>query len=134
MSDVQRPTGVLVLVVIYIILAVLRFGSSLLVMIGEGTSSALAMFCLAPNVILGIIYLIIAMGLYGLKRWGWLLAVVFSIISILYAVLNIYGVQVGFEFAEEVDVSSAFVAVPIISLVLNLVVLLILWRNREYFQ
>lgn len=134
MSDIKRPTGVLVLVVIYIILALLRFGSALLVMIGEGTSSALMVFCLAPAVILGIIYLLIAVGLYALKRWAWILAVVFSIISILYALLNIYGVSVGFELAEEVDISSAFVAVPIISLVLNIVVLLVLWRNNEYFE
>ncbi len=134
MVEMRKPAGVLVLVVIYIILAVLRFGASLLVMVSEGTEQALMLFCLAPNVILGIIYLFIAVGLYALKRWAWILALVFSLISILYALFNIYGISIGSDIVGEVDVSNAFLAVPIISLVLNIIVLLVLWRNKDLFD
>ena len=134
MVEMRRPIGVLVLVVIYLILAVLRFGSSLLVMLSEGTGEGLALFCLAPSVLLGIFYLLIAVGLYTLKRWAWVMAIVFSLISIGYALLNIYGYSVGTSLVEDVDISSAFLAVPVISLVLNIIVLLVLWRNSELFE
>ena len=134
MVDMRKPAGVLVLVIIYIILAVLRFGASLLVLVSEGTEQALMLFCLAPNVILGIIYLFIAMGLYALKRWAWMLALVFSLISIVYALLNIYGISVGADIVGEVDISNAFLAVPVIALVLNIIVLLVLWRNKDLFD
>ncbi len=106
----------------------------MLVMVTEGTDQALLLFCLAPNVILGIIYLFIAVGLYALKRWAWIMALVFSIISILYALLNIYGISIATDLVAEVDISSAFLAVPVISLVLNVVVLLVLFRNKDLFD
>lgn len=134
MVEMKKPAGVLVLVIIYIILAVLRFGASLLVMFSEGTAQALMLFCLAPNVILGIIYLFIAVGLYALKRWAWILALVFSLISILYALLNIYGISIGIDIVGEVDISNVFLAVPIISLVMNIIVLFVLWRNKDLFD
>lgn len=134
MVEMNRPAGVLVLVVIYVILAVLRFGTALLVLASEGTQQALMIFCLAPAVILGIIYLFIAVGLWALKRWAWILAVVFSLISVFYAILNIYGVTAGSDLVADVDVSSVFVAVPIISLALNIIVLLVLWRNKDLFD
>ena len=134
MVEMKRPFGVLILVVIYLILAVLRFGSSLLIMLSEGTGEGLALFCLAPSVLLGIFYLLIAMGLYGLKRWAWIMAIVFSIISVGYALLNIYGYNVATDLVDEVDISSTFLAVPVISLVLNIIVLVVLWRNSEIFE
>ena len=103
-------------------------------MISEGTGEGLALFCLAPSVLLGIFYLLIAMGLYALKRWAWVMAIVFSLISIVYALLNIYGYSAGTDLAGEVDISSTFLAVPVISLVLNIIVLLVLWRNSELFE
>ena len=134
MSNIPRPAGVLILVVTYIILAILRFGTSLLVVVSEGTESSIMVFCLAPNIILGIFYLLIAVGLYALKKWAWIMAIVFSVISVFYAILNIYGVTVGIDLVSEVDISNVFVAVPIIALILNIIVLLVLWRNKDLFD
>lgn len=134
MSNIPRPVGVLILVVIYVILAILRFATSLLVVVSEGTESSIMVFCLAPNIILGIFYLLIAIGLYALKKWAWIMAILFSVISVFYAILNIYGVTVGIDLVSEVDISNIFVAVPIIALILNIVVLLVLWRNKELFD
>ena len=134
MSNMPRPVGVLMLVVIYIILAILRFGASLLLVTSEGSESSVMVFCLAPNIILGIIYLLIAVGLYGLKKWAWILALVFSILSVFYAILNIYGITVGIDLVSEVDISNVFLAVPIIALILNIIVLLVLWRNKDLFD
>jgi len=124
---------VLVLVIIYVILAILRFVASFALVSSEGSGGTVMLYCLAPNLVLGIFYLLIAMGLYGLRGWAWMLAVVFSILSILYAILNLYGLSIGVDLMEEVDVSNAFFAVPIMSLVLNVIVLLVLWRNKELF-
>ena len=41
LTDIQRPTGVLVLVVIYIILGVLRFGEAALLMMQDFSGSGL---------------------------------------------------------------------------------------------
>ena len=134
MSNRTRPIGVLILVIIYVILAILRFGAILLVMVTEASGGSLTLFCLAPNLILGIIYLLIAMGLYSLNGWAWTLALVFSILSIIYAVLNIYGISYAIDLVGEVDVSSVFLVVPFIALVLNVVVLLVLWKNKDLFN
>lgn len=134
LTDIQRPTGVLVLVVIYIILGVLRFGEAALFMMEDFSGSALWIFCMTPNIILGIFYILIAVGLYGLKRWAWIFALVFAVLGALFAVVKIVGWGIGTSLVEEVDISSAFIAIPVISLVLNLLVMLVLVRNREYFQ
>ena len=134
MGEIPRPIGVMILVIIYVILAILRFGAMLMVMVTEGTGGPLLLFCMAPNLILGIIYLLIAMGLYSLKGWAWTLALVFSILSIVYAVLNIYGISYAIDLVGEVDVSSVFLVVPVVALVLNVIVILVLLRNKDLFD
>lgn len=134
MASRERPIGVLVMVVVYLILAVLRFGEAALVTVQAGTASAVVLFCLAPTVLLGIFYLLISVGLYMLKRWAWILALVFAILGFLYALLKLVGLEIGSSLIEEVDVSSAFFAIPLVSLILNLVVMVILFRNKEYFS
>ncbi len=134
MASRERPIGVLVMVVVYLILAVLRFGEAALVTVQAGTASAVVLFCLAPTVLLGIFYLLISVGLYMLKRWAWILALVFAILGFLYALLKLVGLGIGSSLIEEVDVSSAFFAIPLVSLILNLVVMVILFRNKEYFS
>jgi hypothetical protein len=134
MRNVPRPIGVMILVITYVILAILRFGAILMLMLSEGTGGPLLLFCLAPNLILGIIYLFIAMGLYSLNGWAWTLALVFAIISIIYAVLNIYGITYAIDLVGEVDVSSIFLVVPFIALVLNVIVILVLLRNKDLFD
>ncbi len=134
MGEIPRPFGVIVLVIIYVILAVLRFGAILMVMLSESTGGSLTIFCLAPNLVLGIIYLLIAMGLYYLKGWAWTLALVFAILSMVYAALNIYGISYSIDLVGEIDISSAFLVIPVVALVLNLIVVLVLFRNKELFD
>jgi len=133
-EEMPRPIGVVILVVLYVVLAILRFVNIAMVTISEGTGGGLLLFCLAPNLVLGIIYLLIAMGLYSLKGWAWTMAVLFAIISVVYAVLNIYGIQFAIDIAGDVDVSSVFLVVPIIALALNVVILLVLARNKDLFD
>lgn len=134
MGEMPRPFGVLILVIIYVILAVLRFAAILMVMLAESTGGSLTLFCLAPNLILGIFYLLIAMGLYALKGWAWTLALVFAILSMVYAVLNIYGISYSIDLVGEIDISSAFLVIPVVALVLNFIVLLVLLRNKDLFD
>ena len=134
MADRARPTGVLILVIAYLILGVIRFGEALIVTIQAGTGSAVMTFCLAPTIILGIIYLVVAIGLYSMARWAWILALIFAVIGVAYAAIKLFGLGLAMGFADDIEVSSAFIAIPIISLALNLIVMLILFKNREYFD
>jgi hypothetical protein len=134
MASRERPFGILILVIVYLILAVLRFGEAALVTVQAGTASSVVIFCLAPTVLLGIFYLLISIGLYMLKRWAWILALVFAILGFLYALLKLVGLGIGSSLIEEVDVSSAFFAIPIVSLILNLLAMVVLFKNKDQFD
>jgi hypothetical protein len=134
MPEKVRPAGILVLVVLYIILAVIRLSESALwASQGEGTT-ALALLCLAPNVILGIMYLVVAGGLHLLKRWAWILALVFAVFGLIYAAVKLAGFGLGADVIKDLDMSTAFFAIPVISLFMNLIVLLYLVKVKEHFE
>ena len=72
--------------------------------------------------------------MYLLKRWAWILALVFAILGFLYALLKLVGLGIGSSIIDEVDVSSAFLAIPIVSLILNLIVVVVLFKNKDHFD
>ena len=125
MVERERPAGVLVIIVLYIILAIIRLSESALwARQGEGLE-AMAIF-LAPNVILGVMYLILAGGLHLLKRWAWILATVFAVVGLIYAALKLAGVGAVADLIGDLDISTSFFSIPLISLIMNLIVLIYL--------
>ncbi len=134
MPEKVRPAGVLVLVVLYIILAIIRLSESALWASQGGGTTALALLCLAPNVILGIMYIVVAGGLHLLKRWAWILAAVFAVIGLIFAAVKLAGLGLGMDVVGDLDISTAFFAIPVISLIMNLIILLYLVRVKEYFE
>lgn len=106
----QRPGGITILAIIYMVLAALSILWALLVMgVGgmagftgmlfgaEGMASTGgnwfwgAMFSFA----IAIVQLIVAFGLLGLKRWAWLLALVAVGLTVVQGLIGLFGGGMG---------------------------------------
>ena len=80
-----KPMGVLILFLIQLISALFWIISGVLVVMALGIFGAI--FGLI-SLIVGIILLIIAFGLYGLKSWAWMWALIFNIIGLIAGLLG----------------------------------------------
>ncbi|QLQ06915.1 MAG: hypothetical protein HZY76_13285 [Anaerolineae bacterium] len=101
----QVPVGVIILAIIYITLAVLSILWSLLVfgvgsvtvvtasLFGSDPGSALAApgWRLAYRASSSPAWLVVGIGLFTLKRWAWLLAVVVAGITLVEGILGMFG-------------------------------------------
>jgi hypothetical protein len=102
----QRPTGITLLAVIYILLAVVSVIWSLLIF-GVGGLSWLtgALFSAEDlrafgggntwsgiiGVISAMVQLIVAFGLLGMRRWAWLLAVLGALLTFVQGLIGMFG-------------------------------------------
>jgi len=68
MVEHERPTGVLILVVLYIILAIIRLSDAIFLSTKGLAEGGAVIVSLAPTVVLGIFYLLVAVGLYRRKK------------------------------------------------------------------
>ncbi|UCE09871.1 MAG: hypothetical protein JSW61_13005 [Candidatus Thorarchaeota archaeon] len=80
-----KPTGVLILAILQLIIAILWLAlGALLLMAGTGTLlDIILMFLAVFPIVLGVIGLILFYGLYTLKGWAWLWALIINILGIL---------------------------------------------------
>ena len=98
-----RPTGITILAIVYIIFGILSLIWSLLVfgvfgfsatvtslfgMDAIGSSTAMAGF---TGIIAAVIQLIVAFGLWGLKKWAWYLAMIAVGITIVQGVMGFFA-------------------------------------------
>lgn len=97
MTD-QRPTGITILAVLQFIGGILSLLGGIGLLFagatatpggGPGATSGVATVFGLGLIVSGTIGLIAGYGLFTLKGWGWLLAVIFSILNILSAVWNL---------------------------------------------
>ena len=102
----QRPTGIPLLAVIYLVLAVVSVIWSLLIF-GVGGLSWLtgALFSAEDlrafgggntwsgiiGVISAMVQLIVAFGLLGMRRWAWLLAVLGALLTFVQGLIGMFG-------------------------------------------
>ncbi len=102
----QVPVGVIILAIIYITLAVLSILWSLLVFgVGSVTVVTASLFGSDPGIsfggarvaaglsgiIIAGLQLVVGIGLFTLKRWAWLLAVVVAGITLVEGILGMFG-------------------------------------------
>ncbi len=90
MAEIARPLGVTIIGVLYIIIGLLALfggivGGSVLAIAGLGPIGLIIGFIF---IIVGIIDIIIAIGLFMAKGWAWLLAVIFAILNILASLIQ----------------------------------------------
>jgi hypothetical protein len=102
----QRPSGITLLASIYVVLAVLSLIWSLLIF-GVGGLSWLtgALFSADDlrsfgggntwagfiGLISAVIQLLVAFGLFGMKRWAWLLAVLGALLTFAQGIIGMFG-------------------------------------------
>lgn len=101
-----RPTGITILAVIYLLLAIISAFWSLIVF-GLGSFAWLSGLLLFSEdlrsvgggntwagfigVIAAIVQLAVAVGLLGMRRWAWLLAVIGALLSFVQGVIGMFG-------------------------------------------
>ena len=93
----QRPTGVTILAVLQLIGGILSvlggigllFAGATATPDGPGANSGVATVFGFGLIVSGTIGLIAGYGLFTLKGWGWLLAVIFSILNVLSSLWNL---------------------------------------------
>ena len=102
----RRPTGITIIAVLYIVLAVLSLlWSGLIFGVGGlsslfgglfgadnvtdfGTSSAWSGFL---GIIAAVLQIVVAIGLLSLKRWAWILALVSVAVTVVQGIVGIFG-------------------------------------------
>ena len=97
----ERPTGITVLAVIYIILGMLSLFWALFVF---GWGGMLSLFNFDPGsvgnpplwngfvgIVVAIIQIVVAVGLFNLQRWAWILALVAVGLNIVQGILAMFG-------------------------------------------
>ena len=121
----ERPLGVSILAILQIL------GAIFLIVTGGLSLMAGLLFLLIPfwgilmvglaafMLIWGIIGLYIGFGLWNLKSWAYLVAMIFNIIAIIMAIANIFLS----------DILSA-----IISLIIPLIIVIYLYTQRDHFK
>lgn len=101
-----RPTGITLLAVVYLILAIISIIWSLLIF-GLGSAAWLSGLVLFSEdlrsfgggntwagiigVISAMVQLIVAVGLLGMRRWAWLLAVIGALLSFVQGMIGMFG-------------------------------------------
>lgn len=102
----RRPTGITIIAVLYIVLAVLSLlWSGLVFGVGGlsslfgglfgadnvaafGTSSAWSGFL---GILTALVQIVVALGLLSLKRWAWILALVSVALTVVQGIVGIFG-------------------------------------------
>ena len=123
MTSRNRPFGVTVLAILWILEALGAFGVAAIIgtltayletMIGGaiGTEfiTTIGSAVTVVAVIFGIIYLLIAYGLWTGQGWAWILSVIFAILGVIGGIIGLIGI------------------VGIVPLVINIIILYYLYR------
>ncbi|MEM2869974.1 MAG: hypothetical protein QW379_06105 [Thermoplasmata archaeon] len=110
-SKPARPLGVTILAVLYIIQAILWFAGS--VMMGMFLGPILAFLpvlgaCVYITIIFGVIYLLVGIGLFTLKKWARILAIIFAIIGLLNLPIGTIISIIILWYLFRADVKAAF--------------------------
>jgi hypothetical protein len=120
-----KPTGVLILAILQLIGALLNLAAgALLIMVALelGPFAILAAFPALIILFVGIIGLILFYGLYTLKGWAWLWALIFNLLGIL-------GGALGFE-----SLLTNFVQLGGFVFSIIIVIYLLLPATRAHFR
>ncbi len=128
----DRPAGVTMLGILYFIKAGIAFGFIVylffygLFNFGEG-----AWLCIIPYFLLAMFYIMIATMLYMMKSWAWMWALIFAFLGLLSAASSLWSTS---YYDETVDIPNSYYVIPAIQLVLNIVIIIYLWKMKSAFS
>jgi hypothetical protein len=111
--------GVIILAILYALVAIVWFVMAALIMAaGTALAGMSGLICTAPLLLFGVFFLLVALGLYAMKSWAWTVGLVFAILGLL-------GGAAGAASGEYVSVAN---------LVLNLIIIVYLFKVKEHFR
>ena len=108
----SRPTPVTVAAILMVLISLVGLPGALLIPGSEGVPAVV----IYGDIVLGIVGIVAAVGLWMLKKWGWWLTIVVS-------VLNLLSAAPGVAFAPGAVNIFALVGVLVSALIIVLVVL-----------
>ncbi len=80
----ERPTSITILAILYILAGVMWIGmGAFFGIVGLDFLPALGAICFAVPAILGVLYLVIAIGLWTGQNWARMVAIIFAVIGLL---------------------------------------------------
>lgn len=109
MAKTNRPTGIAVLAILYIlggiatIILGLAAGTILTAFLGASILGGLASVFAAFFVILGLICLVVGYGLWKGMKWAWWLTVILSALGILFGLISLLGSPISGVISIIVD-------------------------------
>ena len=127
----KKSQKVMVLTLVCIVNAIICFAMCLY-LIGRGVLDLgfIGLLCDGPWLFLGVMFLLVGVGLRMMKRWAWIMAIVFGILSLVYTILNIV-------FMSDADIEGypiVFTSLLAASLAVNVVVVVLAWIVRDRFK
>lgn len=132
MPPQERPTAVTILAVLFVLNSVIVMAIlGLLISGGLLAAGAAGLICMGPFILIIVFFLLVAYGLHGMRTWAWMVAMVFAILGLLGAIG--FFASVG-SVASGASIPGYFVAIPLFSLVINLVILVYLFQVRYHFS
>jgi hypothetical protein len=115
MTRGSRPLGITIIAIIMAIQGILGIiGGIILLAHGVGAPGAMGLGIF--TLILGILYLVLAWGLWTLQPWAFWTTVVIEVIALINGILGLVGGQTG---------------VGILSLILPIIILIYLFADRN---
>jgi hypothetical protein len=85
---------------------------------GTALAGMSGLICTAPLLLFGVFFLLVALGLYAMKSWAW-------VVGLIFAILGLLGGLGGTASGEYASVAN---------LILNLIILVYLFKVKEYFR
>ncbi len=109
----------MLLAILYVLNAIVAFaGAAMLMFIGTALGGMSGLICTAPFLLLGVFFLLVALGLLAMKTWAWTVGLVFAILGLLGGIAGTAGGN----------------WVSIVNLILNLIIIVYLFKVKEYFR
>ncbi|MCK4968991.1 MAG: hypothetical protein KAS77_00635 [Thermoplasmata archaeon] len=128
----DRPAGVTMLGILYFIKAGIAFAwIAYLFFYGLFNLGSGAWLCIIPYFILAMFYIMIATMLYMMKSWAWMWALIFAVLGLLSAIGSLANAAAWDDIG---DIPTSYYVIPAIQLVLNLVIIIYLWKMKDAFS
>ena len=118
--------GVIILTILYVLVAIVWFVMAALLMAAaiaeegmSGLSTApLLLFGVFFLLLFGVFFLLVAFGIYAMKAWAWT-------VGLVVAILGLLGGAAGAASGQYAS---------IVNLILNLIIIIYLFKVKEYFR
>jgi hypothetical protein len=137
MAPGQKPFLLYALAAILVVDACFFLGQgSWFLALGIMELGVIGILCVGPFMIIGIFLVIGAIGVFMAKRWGYMMALVFSILGILIALVDLALIQ---DIATDHGGSIASMPlilwiIPVMGLVLSILGIVFAFMTKEHYH